>query len=79
MKITSIIYLFVLPALASCGKPEPRSKQYFDAHLDEARKIVAGCRDGTVTGGECDNADFAVQEADARERGARFFKIKPHG
>lgn len=79
MKITSVFYLFSLAVLAGCGRSEPRSKQYFDAHLDEARKIVAGCRDGSVTGGECDNADIAVQEADARERSARFFRSRPHG
>lgn len=61
-------------ALAGCTKAEPRSTQYFAAHIDEARKVVADCRDGSARGGECPNADLAVQEADARERLRRFFK-----
>jgi hypothetical protein len=60
-------------ALAGCVKQEPHSKQYFDAHLDEARQIVASCRDGAARGDECSNADLAVQEADAKEHLKRFF------
>lgn len=63
----------VLLAVAGCAKQEPRSKQYFDAHLDEARQVVAGCKDGSNRGEECNNADLAVQEADAKERLKRFF------
>ncbi|MGE4410163.1 hypothetical protein DFR49_3226 [Hephaestia caeni] len=53
-------------------KAEPRGTQYFAAHLDEARQIVAQCRDGSVRGDECANADAAVQEADGRERFKKF-------
>lgn len=63
----------ILLAVAGCAEQEPRSKQYFDAHLDEARQVVAGCKDGSSRGEECDNADLAVQEADAKERLKRFF------
>ena len=59
-------------ALVGCGKPEPRSVQYFEAHIDEARQVVGGCRDGSVRGGECDNADRAVQTAEAREQTRKF-------
>ena len=60
-------------SLSGCGQTEPRSTQYFEAHIEEARQIVDGCRDGTVRGGECDNADLAVQQADAKEKSRRFF------
>lgn len=63
----------ILLAVAGCAKQEPRSKQYFDAHLDEARQIVAGCKDGSTRGEECNNADLALQEADAKERLKHFF------
>ncbi|EQB11357.1 MULTISPECIES: EexN family lipoprotein [Sphingobium] len=66
--------LAAILAVAGCAKQEPRSKQYFDAHLDEARQIVAGCKEGATRGDECNNADLAVQEADAKERLRRFFR-----
>lgn len=59
--------------LASCGASEPRSPHYFETHLDEARQILKGCRDGSIRGDECDAADTAVQKADAKERKKRFF------
>ena len=62
----------ILVALAGCTNQEPRSKQYFDAHIDEARQVVEGCRDGSVRGGECDNAELAVNRTDAKERAKRF-------
>jgi hypothetical protein len=34
---------------------EARGTQYFVANIDEARQVVAGCRDGSMRGGECDN------------------------
>ncbi len=49
-----------------------RGTQYFAANLDEARQIVAGCRDGSVRGDECANAEQAVIEADSRDRFKRF-------
>jgi len=50
----------------------PRGTQYFAAHLDEARTIVAGCRDGSVRGEECASAEQAVVEAEGRERFKKF-------
>src|SRR3546814_13419246 len=58
-------------SLAACTQATPRSSDYFAEHLEEARQVVAGCRDGTVRGDECANANMAVEEADAKER----FKI----
>jgi predicted small secreted protein len=59
-------------ALTACTEAAPRSSEYFAAHLEEARQVVAGCRDGTVRGEECANAGLAVEEADAKERFRRF-------
>lgn len=64
--------LMLVSSLAACGKAGPRSTQYFEAHLDEARELVAGCSNGSVRGDECPNADLAVQEADAKERFRKF-------
>ncbi len=59
-------------SLTACAQAAPRSTEYFAEHLDEARRVVAGCRDGTVRGDECANAGLAVEEADAKERFRRF-------
>lgn len=70
-----MIAVLVVITLAACTKVKPRSTQYFTAHLDEARQIVTQCRDGSVRGDECANADMAVQEADSK---ARFRKFLGH-
>lgn len=72
MKKVILVVLAAAQGLAGCGKAEPRSTQYFAEHLDEAREIVAGCRDGSTRGQECENANLAVEEADAKERFRRF-------
>ncbi|WP_342249198.1 EexN family lipoprotein [Sphingomonas sp. OTU376] len=74
MKKMGVTALVALMALGACSKAEPRSTEYFAAHLDEARQIVQSCRDGATRGEECTNADYAVQEADAKERLRKFFK-----
>lgn len=51
---------------------EARGTQYFAAHIDEARQVVAGCRDGSVRGGECATAEEAIIKIDAHERRKRF-------
>lgn len=51
---------------------EARGTQYFVAHIDEARQVVAGCRDGSVRGGECATAEEAIIKVDAEERRKRF-------
>lgn len=51
---------------------EARGTQYFVAHIDEARRIVAGCRDGSVRGVECATAEEAIIKVDAQERRRRF-------
>lgn len=54
------------------AQAEPRGTQYFAASLEEARQVVAGCRDGSVRGDECANADAAIVEAESKERFRRF-------
>lgn len=51
---------------------DARGTQYFVAHTDEARQVVAGCRDGSVRGGECATAEEAIIKVDAAERRKRF-------
>ncbi|MGR4866122.1 hypothetical protein [Caulobacter sp. LARHSG274] len=51
---------------------QARGAQYFVAHVDEARQVVAGCRDGSVRGGECATAEEAIIRIEAQERTKRF-------
>jgi hypothetical protein len=50
----------------------PRGKQYFEANLDEAQRVIAACKDGSARGNECTNAEQAVVEAEGRDRFKRF-------
>lgn len=56
----------------------PRGTQYFAANLDEARKIIAACRDGSVRGDECAHAGQAVEAAEGRANTKRFLGSRPH-
>ena len=60
------------PPAAAPTPAEPRGMQYFAAHLDEARQVVAQCAEGTARGDECANAEQAVIEAEGRERFKKF-------
>ena len=60
------------PTPVSPASGEPRGTQYFMAHLDEAQRVVAGCRDGLVRGDECANAEEAIIKVEAQERRRRF-------
>jgi len=73
MKSFLLIGLICTAGLVGCAKPAPRSTQFFEAHIDEARRVDAACRSGSAAGDECGNAGVAVQEADAKERFKRFF------
>lgn len=61
-----------IPARIPTAPSEARGTQYFVAHIDEARQVVAGCRDGSVRGGECATADEAIIKVEAQERRKRF-------
>lgn len=74
MKILPVMFaISATIALAACGRAEPRNEEYFHAHLDEARQIVAKCREDSTRGEECANADYAVQLAKAEAQRDHFF------
>lgn len=60
------------PSRVAAAPSEARGTQYFAANLDEARRIVDGCRDGSVRGDECANAERAVTETEGRDRFKKF-------
>lgn len=60
------------PAPVARDSAEARGTQYFVAHIDEARQVVSGCREGSVRGGECATAEEAIIKVDAAERRKRF-------
>lgn len=70
MKLPTILGLGL--CLTACGPSDPRSVQFFEAHPDEARAVLDECRAGTQSGGECTNADVAVQMIEGREKFERF-------
>src|SRR3546814_809377 len=61
-----------LSSPVTAAASEARGTQYFVAHIDEARQVVAGCRNGSVRGGECATAEEAIIKVDAQERRKRF-------
>ena len=61
-----------IPSPIAAPSNEARGTQYFVANIDEARRVVAGCRDGSVRGGECATAEEAIIKIDAKERRGRF-------
>ncbi len=63
------LVLAALSFVAACSDND-RGQQYFEAHIDEAEKVVADCRTGTVRGQECVNADMALRVI----RGAKLHK-----
>lgn len=60
------------PSLPNRANSDARSEQYFAAHLDEARQVVEDCREGTVRGDECANAERAVVAAESKDRFREF-------
>ena len=60
------------PAPLTVPAASARGTQYFEAHIDEARRVVAACRDGTARGNECANAETAVITIESKERFRRF-------
>lgn len=61
-----------IPSPTAAAPNAARGTQYFAAHIGEARRVVAGCRDGSVRGGECATAEEAIIKVDAQERRERF-------
>ena len=50
----------------------PRGTQYFETNIEEARQVAGACRDGTVRGNECTNAETAIVTVESRDRFKRF-------
>lgn len=59
-------------AVASAAAAQARGAQYFEANIDEARQVVAACREGTARGDECASAETAVITVESKERFRRF-------
>src|SRR3546814_16732279 len=57
-------------SLAACTQATPRSSDYFAEHLEEARQVVAGCRDGTVPRRRASRAENG--RASGRERVCQY-------
>ncbi|MFA7504712.1 MAG: hypothetical protein WCZ28_08420 [Burkholderiaceae bacterium] len=57
-----------VPVPALPVQAEARGTQYFAAHIEEARQIVAACEAGTERGDECANAGIAATEAQGKDR-----------
>ena len=57
--------------LAGCS-PVPRSAAYFEAHREEAAKVVAGCETGAHRGEECVDAQAGVAAAERQARMAAY-------
>jgi len=60
------------PDVRASAVAQARGTQYFVAHMEEARQVVFGCRDGSVRGGECATAEEAIIKVEAQERRKRF-------
>lgn len=61
------LVLISVATLAACS-PQPRSSEYFVAHPDEAKQVVADCKAGSHRGQECVNATAGVAAAESAER-----------
>lgn len=58
--------------LTPASPRDARGTQYFEVNIDEARQVVAACREGTVRGDECANAGTAVITVESKDRFRRF-------
>lgn len=65
--MTGRAFLALLIGVAGCS-PEPRSAAYFEAHGEEAVRVVAGCINGTHRGQECANAQAGMASAERKAR-----------
>lgn len=61
------LLLITVAGLAACS-PQPRSSEYFVAHQEEAKQVVADCKAGSHRGQECVNATAGVAAAESAER-----------
>lgn len=50
----------------------PRGAQFFEANIDEARRVAIACRDGIIRGDECATAETAIMTVESEGRFKRF-------
>jgi len=62
-----LLLLAVAAVLSGCSR-EPRSAAYFEAHVEDAIRVAARCRNGDHRGLECANAEAALAAADRKAR-----------
>jgi hypothetical protein len=68
---TRAAILLALLGLAACS-PEPRSASYFEAHPEEAAKVVVDCASGAHRGAECLNAKAGTAAIQRKARMDRY-------
>lgn len=61
------LLVVAVAGLAACS-PQPRSSEYFVAHPEQAKRVVADCKAGSHRGDECVNATAGVAAAESAER-----------
>jgi hypothetical protein len=64
-------WIISLVLLSACSG-EPRSTSYFAEHPQETAKVIAGCRDGSHRGQECQNAELAAANAERDRMIAKY-------
>ena len=60
----------VPPQVVASGAP--RGTQFFEANIGEAQQVITACRNGTIRGDECTNAETALITVESKERFKRF-------
>jgi hypothetical protein len=59
-------------AATACA-PQPRSESFFEAHPDQAARVVAACATGVHRGQECETASAALARVRDDER-MKFYR-----
>lgn len=70
--IRAMLMVSLILVTAGCGKSQPQSKVWFDGHPHDAALVIRSCREGSVRGDECRNADASLQEAQGRKQFKAF-------
>jgi hypothetical protein len=73
MRTRLILMLPMLLVIVGCSAA-PRSASYFQAHLADAKAVVAACQTGAARGDECLNAQAGIAAAARDARMATFRK-----
>ena len=65
--------VWLVMALTACSA-EPRAVTYFEAHPEEAARVMSACETGSHRGVECQNAEAAMVAARREARMKRYKK-----